>query len=139
MPGIQQTYIPLFENYCKQTRVDNTELNCKLGDFPIKLKVASTPESQQIGYQYSDQEPTDEEGILFVYPQETLVGFWMKNVKFPLDIMFFNSKKEMVHREIMEPETYPKIYKCNIPAQYAIETKSGWFDRKGNSNLKLHV
>lgn len=139
MPGIQQTYIHLFENYCKQTQIDNAIIDCKLGDFPIKLKVASTPKSQEIGYQHLDQEPTDEEGILFVYPQETPAGFWMKNVNFPLDIMFFDSKKEMVHRETMEPESYPRVYKCNTPIQYAIETKSGWFDRNGNSNLKLHV
>ena len=91
----------------------------------MTLKVASTPESQLIGYQNSETSPEDDQGILFVYPKETHVAFWMKNVKFPLDILFFNSNKEMVHRETMQPNTYPKTYRCPVPVQYAVETKAG--------------
>lgn len=131
--------IPLFENYCKQEQIDNVDINCKIGSFPITLKVASTPQSQSKGYQHSKSEPSDEEGILFVYPREIPVSFWMKNVDFPLDIMFFNSNREMVHRDTMQPNTYPKRYNCEIPIQYAVETKAGWYERNGDEQLKLHL
>jgi len=129
--------ISLFENYCKQNTVDNKEVDCKLGDFPMKLKIASTPQSQLKGYQHSEQEPSDNEGILFVYPNEIKASFWMKNVNFPLDILFFNSNKELVHAETMSNNSYPKIFSCDSPIQYAVETKAGWYNRHGNKNLKL--
>ena len=131
--------IPLFEGYCKQSKVDNVDVNCKLGSFLMTLKVASTPESQSIGYQNSKTSPEDNQGILFVYPKETMVAFWMKNVKFPLDILFFNANKEMVHMETMQSDTYPKTYSCPVPVQYAVETKAGWYDRNGKEHLKLHL
>ena len=139
MDSNSQYIIPLFEGYCKQSKVDNLDVNCKLGSFPMTLKVASTPESQSIGYQNSKTSPEDNQGILFVYPKETMVAFWMKNVKFPLDILFFNANKEMVHMETMQPDTYPKTYPCPVPVQYAVETKAGWYDRNGKEHLKLHL
>ena len=131
--------IPLFEGYCRQSQVDNIKIDCKLGSFPIKLKVASSPESQAMGFQNAKKEPEDNEGILFVYPHETPVAFWMKNVDFPLDILFFNSNKELVKRETMQPNTYPKKYICETPIQYAVETKAGWYERNGDEQLKLHL
>lgn len=139
MDSNQNISIPLFEGYCRQTQVDNIDIECKLGSFPIKLRVASTPESQAMGFQNAKAEPNDEEGILFVYPHETPVAFWMKNVSFPLDILFFNSNKELVQHETMQPNTYPKTYKCDIPVQYVVETKAGWYDRNGEEQLKLHL
>ena len=132
-------HIPLFENYCKQSKVDILNIDCKIGSFPINLRIASTPESQSIGYQNHENSPEDNQGILFVYPKETMVAFWMKNVRFPLDIMFFNSEKEMVHMETMQPDTYPKTYSCPFPVQYVVETKAGWCDRNGKEQLKLHL
>ena len=139
MDSNSKRIIPLFEGYCKQTNVDNIDVKCRLGSLPMTLKVASTPESQSMGYQNSETSPTDNQGILFVYPMETKVAFWMKNVNFPLDILFFNANKEMVHRETMQPNTYPKTYHCPILVQYAVETKAGWYDRNGEKDLKLHL
>ena len=38
-------------------------------------------------------------GMLFIYNQEQLVSIWMKEMKFSLDIIWINSKKEVVHIE----------------------------------------
>jgi uncharacterized membrane protein (UPF0127 family) len=131
--------IPLFENYCKQTTIDDKVIDCSIGEKSIKLKVASTPKSHSIGYQNAKDEPSDEDGILFVYPNECLSTFWMKNVNFPLDILFFNSNKELVGNQTMPTNSYPKTFKCNIPFQYAVETKAGWYDRNGNRDIKLSI
>jgi uncharacterized membrane protein (UPF0127 family) len=139
MDSNQNKPIPLFEGYCKQKQVDNINIDCKLGSFFIKLKIASTPESQSIGFQNAKLEPKDDEGILFVYPHETHASFWMKNVNFPLEILFFNSNKELVQHETMQPNTYPKTYTSNIPVRYAIETRAGWYNRHGEKQLKLHL
>jgi uncharacterized membrane protein (UPF0127 family) len=130
--------ILLFENYCKQDTVDNKTIDCNLGKCPMKLKIASTPQSQLKGYQ-DEKEPSDNEGILFVYPSEIQASFWMKDVSFPLDILFFNSNKELIDSMTMSPDSYPKIFTCKKPAQYAVETRSGWYARHGNKSIKLSI
>ncbi len=46
----------------------------------------------------------DTKGMLFIFQKEEPQSFWMKNTVIPLDIMFVNSKKEIV-----------KIFKNTIP------------------------
>ena len=38
-------------------------------------------------------------GMLFVYDREQSISIWMKEMKFSLDIIWINSKKEVVHIE----------------------------------------
>lgn len=130
--------IPLFENYCKQDTVDNKIIECDLGNCPMKLKIASTPQTQLKGYQ-KEKEPSDNEGMLFVYPSEIQASFWMKDVDFPLDILFFNSNKELVETMTMPKDSYPEIFTCKYPTQYVVETKAGWYDRHGNKDIKLSI
>ncbi len=94
--------IPLFESYCMKNEVDGVEIDARVANVPLRLKVASTPESQAQGYMNSESEPVDGEGILFVYDADQPLGFWMKNVKFPLDVIFFDSFMNYLGHETME-------------------------------------
>ena len=131
--------IPLFEGYCKQNNIDGIEIDCKVGLFPFKLKVASTPQSLMRGYQNSKNPPSNNEGILFVYPEPIDLSFWMKDVKFPLDIMFFDSDRQFAGYDTMEPSSYPRPYISSKPCQYAIETKAGWCNENISDINKLKL
>jgi uncharacterized membrane protein (UPF0127 family) len=130
----------LFESFCEQSDIDNKTINIKIGSIPFKTKIASTIPSLLKGYQ-DEQEPIDNEGILFIYPSPLPLSFWMKGVSFPLDILFFNSNKELVGYETMSPDDPKMTYKSPVPCQYALETRAGWC--KDNiediSNFKLNI
>lgn len=136
--------IPLFESFCRKNQVDGKNIRVEVGGNPLDVKVATTPRSQSQGYMGAESEPKDGEGILFVYDVEAPLSFWMKNVKFPLDIMFFDSNFDLVDHQTMEPTNgepdhrLPR-YISSKPARFAVEVKSGWCKKNLSPGCKLKM
>jgi uncharacterized membrane protein (UPF0127 family) len=141
---IQADRIPLFENFCRRHQVDGKKIRIEVGGTPLDVTVASTPRSQAKGYMGAESEPSEGTGILFVYDLDAPLSFWMKNVKFPLDIMFFDSNFDLVDHQSMEPaddlqdHIIPR-YTSSKPARFAIEVKSGWCKKNLTPGCKLKM
>ncbi len=56
----------------------------------ILLEVAQTPQQQAIGLMFRDDLP-DNQGMLFPFSPPRPVNFWMRNVLFPLDMIFLRN------------------------------------------------
>jgi len=74
-------------------------------------------------------------GMLFKYSDEKIRTFWMKNTFQSLDIIFLDSKKQIVR---LVQDTIPfdsTIYYSSLsPSQYVIELKAGTVK---NNNIKV--
>jgi uncharacterized membrane protein (UPF0127 family) len=71
-------------------------------------------------------------GMLFVYPQEQRLSFWMKNTLIPLSIAYIDSKRRIVDIQDMKPlDDEPPSYVSADPAQYALEVNRGFFEEWG--------
>ena len=71
-------------------------------------------------------------GMLFVYPEEQRLSFWMKNTLIPLSIAYIDSKKRIVDIQDMKPlDDEPPSYVSADPAQYALEVNRGFFEERG--------
>lgn len=132
---------PLFEGYCRKNDVDGKEIVATISGHRVKLKVAANNDTQMQGFMDKD-EPEDDQGIIFVYDQELPLQFWMKNVNFPLDILFFDSKMNLVDNFTMDPyngedDDKLKRYQTKVPARFAVELKSGWCDKNIKKDCKL--
>jgi len=133
--------IPLFEDFCKKTKVDGLKIKTNLCGKEVDLQLCSTPETLAKGYMDQDK-PKEGEGMLFVYDDEDYLSFWMKNVKFPLDIIFFNRTGDYINHETMDPYTgeedddIPR-YTSQKPARFAIELPAGWCEKNLNDKCKL--
>ena len=73
-----------------------------------------------------------DEGMLFVFPDEAVRSFWMKNTYVALDIAYFNRNQEIIDIQQMQPENIllagePPSYPSKQPAQFALEMPQGWF------------
>ena len=70
---------------------------------------------------FRKQAPKD--GMLFVFPETTFGGFWMKNTLVPLKIVFFDSSGKRVRRLSMVPcrEDPCPIYDPGRPYRFALE------------------
>lgn len=139
-----QSYL-LFETFCRKNQVDGKTISIKVGSNPLDVKVASTPRSQAQGYMGARVAPNDGEGILFVYDEPQPLSFWMKNVPFDLDIIFFDSNLKYLGHETMskhggeEDHSIPR-YSSKKPARFAVEVKSGWCKEKGiDSSCSLEI
>jgi uncharacterized membrane protein (UPF0127 family) len=58
-----------------------------LGGETVELEVTRTPQQQALGLMFRDRLP-DNRGMLFTFEPAREVGFWMKNVSIPLDMIF---------------------------------------------------
>ena len=140
LPKLNESII-LFESFCKKSQIDGKEIEATIGDTAVKLKVASTQESQAKGFM-NGEEPSNNTGIIFVYDSPKILNFWMKNVGFDLDIIFFDDNGDYISHETMkkyngENDSELPRYTCNKKARYAVELKSGWFKKYGSDNCKL--
>jgi uncharacterized membrane protein (UPF0127 family) len=74
----------------------------------------------------------EDRGMLFVYSDEEVRSFWMKNTLIPLSIAYIDSDGRIVDLQDMKPlDDDPPHYVSAEPAQYALEVNQGFFDEHG--------
>ncbi len=95
----------------------------------VRAEVAATAESRATGLMFRREMGRDE-GMLFVFPQEEPLSFWMKNTHLPLSIAFLDAKGVILNIEDMEPRTETP-HRSKGPARYALEMNQGWFKKRG--------
>lgn len=101
----------------------------KVKDKAIIVEVANTPDRIARGLMYRDSLPRDE-GMLFVYPVEQILSFWMRNTRIPLDVAFIQDDGTIAQIARMEPSSR-RSYVSEERARFALEMNSGWFEANG--------
>lgn len=65
-------------------------------------------------------------GMLFVFDRPERYGFWMKNMNFPLDIVWIGSDKTVIDIDAnVRPESFPTMFTPDRPSQYVLEINGG--------------
>jgi uncharacterized membrane protein (UPF0127 family) len=91
----------------------------------VQLFIVDTPEKQARGLSYIEGLPVDT-GMLFIFPQAGNLSFWMKDMYFPIDILWLDQTFTIIDiHENIAPETYPETFSPAVPAQYVIEVPAG--------------
>lgn len=94
--------------------------------LPGQIEIADTPEKRTQGLSGRADVP-DDYGMLFVFDIEGRSGFWMKDMRVPIDIIWIATDGTIVHIEhSLSPDTYPEIFTPSIPARYVLETRAGY-------------
>lgn len=75
------------------------------------------------------------QGMIFVFEEPGIEGFWMKDMNFPIDIIWIDENLAVNHIEkSVSPATYPTILYPESKAKYVLEVSAGQSDVIG---LKL--
>ena len=103
-----------------------------LQDRLIRVDLAKTEEQQMRGLM-GRTKLDDDEGMLFVYKEPRILRFWMKGMKIPISIGFFDEQKVLINvLEMPLPgkrERLLKEYYSSKTSLYALEMPPGWFER----------
>lgn len=105
-----------------------------IGEEKFKVEIADTDEKQIRGLMFRKSIP-DDFGMLFVYNNEDIRGFWMKNTLIHLDLIYLNRDKQVVDMFINIPpcESEPcETYVSKNRAQYVLELR-------GNRAKELNI
>jgi uncharacterized membrane protein (UPF0127 family) len=100
------------------------------------VEVVDTKESREQGLS-GRTGLMDDEGMLFVFDVPGRYGFWMKDMLFPLDLVWINQDGVVVHIERnATPESYfnfkpPHTFVNGPDAKYVLEIKAGTTDMYG--------
>jgi uncharacterized protein len=99
-------------------------------DVAFEVEIADTPAKREMGFQYR-RELADDRGMIFVFPSESVLTFWMKNTPIPLDMIFIGGDLKIVGivREAV-PFTL-SARSVDAPSRYVLEIKGGLAKQRG--------
>ena len=103
-----------------------------LGKTEIALEVAADDASRELGLMNRDSMPVDH-GMIFIFGKSDTWGFWMKNTKIPLDLLYVSASGKIVDiatLKAMDETTYYPVAR----ARYVIELNAG-----AAKTLKLNI
>ncbi len=99
----------------------------------ITAELAVTDEERARGLMFRKEIP-DDFGMLFIFEREERHGFWMKNTLIPLDMLWLDGKKRIVHIEENVPPC--NVEPCEVyyplkPGLYVLELNAGKARKEG--------
>ncbi len=101
-------------------------------EYTVQVEIADTPTKRELGLQYR-RDLAEDRGMLFLFPSEQVLSFWMKNTPIALDMLFINSQRKIVGiiEEAVPFSTTP--LSVATPSQFVLEIPGGLSRRRGIS------
>ncbi len=102
-----------------------------VGESSVFVGVAQTAASRGKGLSGREMLPSDE-GLLFVFDTDDTHAIWMKDMRFPIDIIWIDKFFSVVAVvENATPDSFPEIFEPKNSARYVLEVNAGWVARNG--------
>lgn len=119
--------------YTDNSKNANLEVKSIILDGQVlEVEIADHPRAHQVGLMHRNSMAKNH-GMLFVFKDSSYLSFWMKNTNIPLDIGFFNEKRELVEYYSMKPHDL-RTTDSSKKVMYALEVNQGWFK---NNKIKI--
>lgn len=104
-----------------------------LGETMFKVRVANTPETRTLGLSYFKELPSNE-GMIFLFDQPGAYAFWMRDMNFPIDVVWLKMNRANTYQVIgfienVAPETYPESFMSPGSIDAFLELPAGTIHR----------
>lgn len=97
----------------------------QIGNHELKAEIVSIPSQLEKGLGGRACINSDQ-GMLFVFGSSGYYSMWMKDMRFPIDIIWLSPEKKVVYTKLnVWPATYPQTFTNGQPAEYVLELKAG--------------
>lgn len=118
----------------KKPTSESDFVNVSLANSTLKLKVLDTDALRIKGLSGTARLAPDE-GMLFVFDQPGYHGIWMKDMNYPIDIVWLDQFKKIIYIEKnISPDTYPQVFIPTTEDMYVVEVNAGFLD---THNIKI--
>jgi predicted secreted protein with PEFG-CTERM motif len=116
----------------------------KLGNVTLTVEIADTPDTMAKGLMFHAPLSFNQ-GMLFVFNPPQVATMWMKDMQFPIDMIWFDGNGTILHIEknlppCTGPDSSCAVYDGNSQiTSYVLETASGFVDHYGIDNKTRFV
>jgi uncharacterized membrane protein (UPF0127 family) len=108
---------------------DSALSSVTIGGTPIKVTVVRTRAEQEQGLS-GRKGLAPNQGMLFVFEKPGDYRIWMKDMLFPIDVVWVDENGSVVDiTEAIGPDTYPTVFGSRLPAKYILELSAGFVER----------
>lgn len=121
----QKIFIDPVPNPFEQLNSQELTINTATGEVTFNVVIADNNESRSRGLM-NVSSMADDQGMLFIFPDNEHRTFWMKDTLIPLDMIFIDQDKTVVN---IESNTIPLRedihYLSKYPSTYVLEVNAG--------------
>lgn len=98
----------------------------QIGNAKLEVEIADTETERARGL--SGRAALEENrGMLFVFDEPGQYGFWMKDMNFPIDIVWIDENWRVAGiTGNVSPDSYPQVFYPPRPIKYALEVNTGF-------------
>ncbi len=94
----------------------------------IDIQIANTDFDRQLGLMFR-KSMGENQGMLFIFPQESVQSFWMRNTYISLDMIFVSTDKKIITIHKDTKTLSDQTYRSTGPAKYVLEVDAGFSDK----------
>jgi uncharacterized protein len=101
-----------------------------IGSSTFLVEIADSVTERTLGLSRRNSLPEDS-GLLFVFESVGYHGFWMKDMRFPIDIIWIKDDKVVYVLSDVSEDSYPQIFTPGAPANKVLEINAGLVRKLG--------
>lgn len=128
-------FATIFTSASCKNKLPTTKITIERADkttIDVIAEIAKTPEERNYGFMNRKKIP-DGTGMIFIFEQDQILSFWMKNTPHPLSIAYIDSKGKIRNIFDMTPYSLSSVV-STVSVRYALEVPQGWFK---NNNIQV--
>lgn len=125
-PNVLESLLPTAPSF--------TEKKIQIKDTIVTVAVADNSKERSAGLSGKESLAVDQ-GMLFIFSETKKYSFWMKGMKFPLDMIFIREGKivDLLKNIPLpipnQPDSQLPIYQPVVPIDMLLEVNSGFIDQ----------
>jgi len=102
----------------------------QFNNISLKAEVASEPQDRERGLMFRDS-LNEDEGMLFIFKTPQVCYFWMKNMRFPIDIIWLSEDKEILglNQNLLPCNDLCDSISSKKPVKFVLEVNAGFIQR----------
>ena len=109
--------------------IESKRVMLSINGRPLEVEIARTKKQRENGLMFREELGWNE-GMIFIFPEEQFLSFWMKDTSIPLSIAFLDEGGVVVGIYDMQPNSLEPI-RSNRKCRFAIEVNRGFFKDAG--------
>ena len=123
-------FFAILSTSCSPKKLETKNITVIKSDgekISVSAEIARTYEQRQHGFMNRKHIP-DGTGMLFIFENDTILSFWMKNTPTALSIAFISSTGVIRETRDMTPFSLASV-ESSYSVRYALEVPQGWFKK----------